>query len=450
MTVLAAHSEAVRLKAPGTRPRASASPCSAPPARSARARSTSWARSGAVPGGRALTAQQQRRRARRGGGGGPRRARRRRRRGRLGRRCARRSPAPASAGGRRRPCVEAARPAGRLRDGGDRRRRRARADVRRRRAPAPVALANKECLVSAGDVFMAAVARRRHRAAAGRFASIRRRLPGAERGGDPRASSASCSRPRAGRSAPGASSSCSRRRRQQALSHPNWSMGAKITIDSATLDEQGARADRGLSPVPGRRRPARGGRPPAVDRALPRRAIATARCWRSSARPTCARRSPLPGLAGAHGGADRAGSTWRRIGTLTFEAPDEARFPALGLARAALRRRQGTPTVLNAANEVAVEAFLEGRIGFLDIARIVETVSSGPTHSACCRSRPPWRPCSARCRQRGVLRGRACTRLPHCGRRARSGRVAGGQDARSGSPDWVPDFLGYASRSCSC
>ena len=59
-------------------------------------------------------------------------------------------------------------------------------------------------------------------------------------------------------------------------------------------------------------------------------------------------------------------------GALAFEAPDPERFPALELARAALRRGGAAPTVLNAANEVAVAAFLSGRIGFLDIARLVE------------------------------------------------------------------------------
>jgi 1-deoxy-D-xylulose-5-phosphate reductoisomerase len=60
------------------------------------------------------------------------------------------------------------------------------------------------------------------------------------------------------------------------------------------------------------------------------------------------------------------------IASLTFELPDEDRFPCLGLARHALRDGGARPTVLNAANEVAVEAFLAGRIGFQDIARIVD------------------------------------------------------------------------------
>ncbi|MCC0007868.1 MAG: 1-deoxy-D-xylulose-5-phosphate reductoisomerase, partial [Hyphomicrobiaceae bacterium] len=59
------------------------------------------------------------------------------------------------------------------------------------------------------------------------------------------------------------------------------------------------------------------------------------------------------------------------LGQLTFEAPDEMRFPALRLAREALAAGGSAPAVLNAGNEEAVLAFLEGRIGFLDIAGLV-------------------------------------------------------------------------------
>jgi len=60
------------------------------------------------------------------------------------------------------------------------------------------------------------------------------------------------------------------------------------------------------------------------------------------------------------------------IGSLTFEAPDLERFPALRLAAAALDAHGGVANVMNAANEVAVHAFLSGRIGFLDIVATVE------------------------------------------------------------------------------
>ncbi|HYP58267.1 MAG TPA: 1-deoxy-D-xylulose-5-phosphate reductoisomerase, partial [Beijerinckia sp.] len=60
------------------------------------------------------------------------------------------------------------------------------------------------------------------------------------------------------------------------------------------------------------------------------------------------------------------------VGTLTFERPDFERFPALRVALDALRTGQGLPTILNAANEIAVEAFLNRLISFHDIARMVE------------------------------------------------------------------------------
>jgi 1-deoxy-D-xylulose-5-phosphate reductoisomerase len=60
------------------------------------------------------------------------------------------------------------------------------------------------------------------------------------------------------------------------------------------------------------------------------------------------------------------------IGTLTFEAPDLDRFPALRIARAALRAGRAAPLICNAANEIAVGAFLDRAIGFLDICSVVE------------------------------------------------------------------------------
>jgi 1-deoxy-D-xylulose-5-phosphate reductoisomerase len=70
------------------------------------------------------------------------------------------------------------------------------------------------------------------------------------------------------------------------------------------------------------------------------------------------------------------------IGKLEFEAPDEQRFPALRLARRALEAGGGHAIVLNAANEMAVAAFLSGQIGFLDIARLVERALAQAAPSA--------------------------------------------------------------------
>ncbi len=67
-----------------------------------------------------------------------------------------------------------------------------------------------------------------------------------------------------------------------------------------------------------------------------------------------------------------------KVASLTFEEPDPMRFPALRLARGALERGGGAPTILNAANEVAVEAFLQRRLGFAGITRLVEeTLDAG-------------------------------------------------------------------------
>ena len=70
-----------------------------------------------------------------------------------------------------------------------------------------------------------------------------------------------------------------------------------------------------------------------------------------------------------------------RIATLTFQAPDETRFPALRLAREAMETGGAAPIILNGANEVAVAAFLELRIGFPDIVETVETALAAIPHS---------------------------------------------------------------------
>jgi 1-deoxy-D-xylulose-5-phosphate reductoisomerase len=81
------------------------------------------------------------------------------------------------------------------------------------------------------------------------------------------------------------------------------------------------------------------------------------------------------GYALRHPAAPPPGPRMDLVGrTLEFEAPDEAAFPCLALARAAGREGGTAPAVLNAANEVAVAAFLDRRIGFLDIAALVEDV----------------------------------------------------------------------------
>jgi 1-deoxy-D-xylulose-5-phosphate reductoisomerase len=157
----------------------------------------------------------------------------------------------------------------------------------------------------------------------------------------------------------------------QAVKHPNWDMGAKISIDSATMMNKGLELIEAfhLFPVAAERIEILV-HPQSVIHSMVayndgsvlaqlgspdmRTPIANTLAW-----PT---RMPTPAAR-----LDLA-----KIGSLTFEAPDADRFPALGLARRALEAGGGAPIVLNAANEVAVTAFLAGRIGFLEIAELVE------------------------------------------------------------------------------
>ncbi len=158
---------------------------------------------------------------------------------------------------------------------------------------------------------------------------------------------------------------------QQAVAHPNWSMGAKISVDSATLMNKGLEVIEAhhLFQMP----------PERIDIVVhPQSIVHGLVSYRDGSvlahlgAPDM--RTPI---AYALAWPERLATPTKRldlaaIGRLTFEPPDERRFPALRVAREALARGGGAPTVLNAANEIAVHAFLEGRIGFLEIAETVE------------------------------------------------------------------------------
>jgi 1-deoxy-D-xylulose-5-phosphate reductoisomerase len=163
---------------------------------------------------------------------------------------------------------------------------------------------------------------------------------------------------------------------EQALKHPNWSMGPKITIDSATMfnkvlelveahhlfavePEKLAVLVHPQSIIHGMVEYRDGsviahlGSP---DMRIP---IAHCLAWPKRIDGPAAR-------------LDLA-----QVGSLTFEAPDLDRFPALALGRRAIETGGSAPTVLNAANEVAVAAFIAGRIGFGGIADLVEATLDG-------------------------------------------------------------------------
>jgi 1-deoxy-D-xylulose-5-phosphate reductoisomerase len=157
---------------------------------------------------------------------------------------------------------------------------------------------------------------------------------------------------------------------EQALAHPNWSMGRKVTIDSATLMNKGLElieahhifgiaADR-------------------LDVLVHPQSIVHGLVSFADGSVTAGLAVPDMKVPIAHclGFPMRLSTPTRRldlatIGTLTFERPDFERFPALRIAMDALKTGGGLPTVLNAANEIAVEAFLDRRMSFGDIARFV-------------------------------------------------------------------------------
>jgi 1-deoxy-D-xylulose-5-phosphate reductoisomerase len=164
----------------------------------------------------------------------------------------------------------------------------------------------------------------------------------------------------------------------QAVAHPNWDMGAKISVDSATMMNKGLELIEAfhLFPVgPGQIEIVV--HPQSVIHSLV--AYVDGSILAQLGLPDM--KTPI---AYALGWPDRLGVPAARlrltdIAQLTFEAPDEARFPALRLAREALTAGGSAPIILNAANEVAVAGFLAGAIGFLDIPAIVEaTLASVP------------------------------------------------------------------------
>lgn len=235
-----------------------------------------------------------------------------------------------------------------------------------------VAIANKECLVCAGELFMRRAAQAgatilpvdsEHNAlfqalTTGRRDEVRRAILTAS-GGPFRTWSADQMR---------------RATREQALRHPNWAMGQKVTIDSATM------MNKGLELIEAHHLFAL--RPDQIDILVHPQSIVHGLVEYQDGSLIAQLSSPdmkIP-IAYCLAWPDRIETLAQpldlaRLARLEFEEPDTVRFPALALARAALTAGHGTPTVLNAANEIAVGAFLDNRLGFAGIAPLVgETV----------------------------------------------------------------------------
>ena len=237
------------------------------------------------------------------------------------------------------------------------------------RRGATVALANKECLVCAGDLMMQEVANHKatllpvdseHNAIFQVFDFDRAEYV------DSITLTAS--------GVPFINSTFEQMKRatvEQAVAHPNWDMGAKISIDSATMMNKGLEMIEAyhLFPVTESQ----------IDIVVHPQSVVHSMVTYRDGSVLAQFGAPdmrIP-IAYTLGWPGRIGVPARKldlteVGRLDFYKPDPEKFPALRITREALRLGGTAPTILNAANEVAVRAFLEGRIGFLDIATIVE------------------------------------------------------------------------------
>ena len=235
------------------------------------------------------------------------------------------------------------------------------------RRGATVALANKECLVCAGPLFIEAAAKHgaqllpvdsEHNAIFQVLTHPERveKLTLTASGGPFRTSSLEV---------------MAAATPDQACAHPRWRMGRKISVDSATLMNKGLELIEAsyLFGFPSE----------SIDVIVHPESVVHSFVHYVDGSVLAQLGTPdmrIP-IGYALTWPDRAHiSTERldlgRLGALTFEAPDTVKFPALKLCRDALQRGAGATTALSAANEIAVEAFLAGRIRFLDICRIVE------------------------------------------------------------------------------
>jgi 1-deoxy-D-xylulose-5-phosphate reductoisomerase len=165
---------------------------------------------------------------------------------------------------------------------------------------------------------------------------------------------------------------------EQAVAHPNWDMGAKISVDSATMFNKGLELIEAyhLFPVTEKQ----------IEIVVHPQSVIHSMVGYVDGSVLAQLGTPdmRTPIAYSLAWPSRMDAAVERLdfvknSTLTFEPPDPEKFPALRLAREALQRGGGAATVMNAANEIAVAAFLGRKIGFLDIARTVEkTIDQAP------------------------------------------------------------------------
>jgi 1-deoxy-D-xylulose-5-phosphate reductoisomerase len=239
-----------------------------------------------------------------------------------------------------------------------------------------ILLANKESLVIAGEVFMAEARRSRARILPvdSEHNAIFQSLPaGFEQGLDGAGVERIILTASGGPFLELAASELSRVTPAQACKHPNWDMGRKISVDSATL------MNKGLEVIEARW--LFNARPDQIDVLIhPQSIVHSMVSYRDGSilaqMGTPDMRTPIAhALAWPEridAGVERLDLA--RMNDLEFRQPDLERFPCLGLAFEAMRRGDSAPAALNAANEIAVEYFLEGRLGFDRIPQLVAAV----------------------------------------------------------------------------
>lgn len=159
--------------------------------------------------------------------------------------------------------------------------------------------------------------------------------------------------------------------REQALKHPNWNMGTKVTIDSATMMNKGLEFIEAhyLFDMP----------PEQIEILVHPQSIIHSMVEYNDGSVLAQlgppdMRVPISYCLGypQRVATEAKSLNFAEIKNLSFEAPDDVRFPALGLARAALSAGNAMPTVMNGANEVAVSAFLDGKISFGRITDVID------------------------------------------------------------------------------
>ena len=234
-----------------------------------------------------------------------------------------------------------------------------------------IALANKECLVSAGEVFLASV-----KEAGASLFPVDSEHSGVFQAIDPSPSHCIEAITLTASGGPFREWSAERLKAakpEEALKHPNWSMGQKITIDSATLMNKGLELIEAFHLFPVKEHQLRVLiHPQSVVHCLVHYCDGSVLAQMASPDMRTPIAYSLAWPERMHAPTERLDLT--KYGQLTFEAADETRFPALRIARQALKAGGSAPTVLNAANEIAVERFLAGQIGFMTIPKVVEAV----------------------------------------------------------------------------